>query len=145
MFLYNITMNFQNTSITLKLSAISFIINTVCIIKEAIPMSLFLKDEAYEQLVQMIDDGKFEYDKKYSLNQIAIELNMSKTPVRDAIQKLADEKRIDILPSRGIQLHMPTADEVKQHYHFSNAIEGYCVAELAKAYAKNPKNILCRI
>ena len=33
-------------------------------------MSLFLKDEAYEQLVQMIDDGKFEYDKKYSLNQI---------------------------------------------------------------------------
>ena len=61
-------------------------------------MSLFLKDEAYEQLVQMIDDGKFEYDKKYSLNQIAIELNMSKTPVRDAIQKLADEKRIDILP-----------------------------------------------
>ena len=54
-------------------------------------MSLFLKDEAYEQLVQMIDDGKFEYDKKYSLNQIAIELNMSKTPVRDAIQKLADE------------------------------------------------------
>ena len=86
-------------------------------------MSLFLKDEAYEQLVQMIDDGKFEYDKKYSLNQIAIELNMSKTPVRDAIQKLADEKRIDILPSRGIQLHMPTADEVKQHYHFSNAIE----------------------
>ena len=56
-------------------------------------MSLFLKDEAYEQLVQMIDDGKFEYDKKYSLNQIAIELNMSKTPVRDAIQKLADEKQ----------------------------------------------------
>ena len=104
----------------------------------------FLKDEAYEQLVQMIDDGKFEYDKKYSLNQIAIELNMSKTPVRDAIQKLADEKRIDILPSRGIQLHMPTADEVKQHYHFSNAIEGYCVAELAKAYAKNPKNIYVR-
>ena len=79
-------------------------------------MSLFLKDEAYEQLVQMIDDGKFEYDKKYSLNQIAIELNMSKTPVRDAIQKLADEKRFDILPSRGIQLHMPTDDEVKQHY-----------------------------
>ena len=144
MFLYNITMNFKNTSITLKLSAISFIINTVCIINAAIPMSLFLKDEAYEQLVQMIDDGKFEYDKKYSLNQIAIELNMSKTPVRDAIQKLADEKRIDILPSRGIQLHMPTADEVKQHYHFSNAIEGYCVAELAKAYAKNPKNIYVR-
>lgn len=42
-------------------------------------MSLFLKDEAYEQLVQMIDDGKSNMIKKYSLNQIAIELNMSKT------------------------------------------------------------------
>ena len=101
-------------------------------------MSLFLKDEAYEQLVQMIDDGKFEYDKKYSLNQIAIELNMSKTPVRDAIQKLAEEKRIDILPSRGIQLHMPTADEVKQHYHFSNAIEGYCVAVSPRCVRRSP-------
>ena len=107
-------------------------------------MSFLLKDEAYEQLVQMINDGKFKSGEKYSLNQIAAELNMSKTPVRDAIQKLADERRIDILPSRGIQLHIPTPDEAKQHYHFSNAIEGYCAAELAKAYAKNPKNIYVR-
>ena len=64
-------------------------------------MTLLLKDEAYEQLTQMINSGKFEYGKKYSLNQIAADLNMSKTPVRDAIQRLAEERRIDILPSRG--------------------------------------------
>ena len=68
---------------------------------------------------------------------------MSKTPVRDAIQKLADEKRIDILPSRGIQLHMPTADEVKQHYHFSNAIEGYCVAETRQSLRQKSQKYLC--
>lgn len=107
-------------------------------------MTLLLKDEAYEQLTQMINSGKFEYGKKYSLNQIAADLNMSKTPVRDAIQRLAEERRIDILPSRGIQLHMPTPDEARQHYHFSNAIEGYCVTELAKAYAKDKTNIYVR-
>lgn len=107
-------------------------------------MSLFLKEEAYNKLLQMITDGKLEYGKMYSLNALAVDLDMSKTPVRDAIQKLADEKRIDILPSRGIQLHALTEAEIRQHYNFSNAIEGYCVAELAKAYAKDKKNIYVR-
>lgn len=107
-------------------------------------MSLFLKEEAYNTLLQMITDGKLEYGKMYSLSSLAEDLDMSKTPVRDAIQKLADEKRIDILPSRGIQLHELTEAEIRQHYNFSNAIEGYCVAELTKAYAKDKKNIYVR-
>lgn len=104
-------------------------------------MSLFLKDEAYDKLVEMINNGEIEYGHKYSLSQIANILEMSKTPIRDAIMKLAEEKRIDVLPSRGFQLHIPTPDEITQLYHFSNAIEGYCVVTLTKAYAKDNENV----
>lgn len=103
-------------------------------------MSYLLKDEAYDKIIQMINDKELIYGEIYSLNVMTATMNMSKTPVRDAIQKLAEEKRIDILPSRGIRLHQITKEELMQHYHFSCAIEGYCVATLAKSYKKDKEN-----
>lgn len=103
-------------------------------------MSFLLKDEAYDKFIQMINDKQLIYGEIYSLNVLTATMDMSKTPVRDAIQKLVDEKRIDILPSRGIRLHQITKEELMQHYHFSCAIEGYCVATLAKTYQKDKKN-----
>lgn len=103
-------------------------------------MSYLLKDKAYDRFIQMINDKELIYGEIYSLNVLTATMNMSKTPVRDAIQKLEEEKRIDILPSRGIQLHQITKEESMQHYHFSCAIEGYCAATLAKTYQKDKDN-----
>jgi len=100
-----------------------------------------LKDEAYSRLLKMINDGKIKYNETYSLNMIASELNMSRTPVRDAIQKLCDENQLDLLPSRGFRLHVMTPKEILQLYHFSMAIEGYCAIHLAKQYLLNPENV----
>ncbi|GFI62101.1 HTH-type transcriptional repressor RspR [Clostridiales bacterium] len=100
-----------------------------------------LKDEAYSSLKKLINEGKFKYGETYSLNTIASELNMSRTPVRDAIQKLCNENIIDLLPSRGFCLHTMTSEETLQLYHFSSAIESYCASCLAKQYSKNPENI----
>lgn len=93
-----------------------------------------LKDEAYAYIIDLINEGKIKYGEIYFINNIAAELNMSRTPVRDAIQRLGEENRIDILPSRGFRLHYLTEDEILQLYHFSNAIEGYCAARLAETY-----------
>ncbi len=95
-----------------------------------------LKDEAYQILLDMIKDGKIKYGQRYSLNALSSELNMSRTPVRDAIQRMCDEGRMEMLPSRGFQLHVMDRSEMLQHYHFSNAIEGYCVYQLALEYKK---------
>ncbi|AKA67190.1 GntR family transcriptional regulator [Clostridium scatologenes] len=103
-------------------------------------MSFLLKDQAYDKFIKMINDKELIYGEIYSINALTATMDMSKTPVRDAIQKLVDEKRIDILPSRGIRLHQITKEELTQHYHFSCAIEGYCVATLAKTYEKDKKN-----
>lgn len=97
---------------------------------------MLLKDQAYETLVEMIRNGTLEHGKIYSLKAISVQLEMSTTPVRDAIQRLCDEGRMDMLPSRGVRLHTMSREELLQHYHFSNAIEGYCVSSLAKAYKK---------
>ena len=100
----------------------------------------FLKDEAYEYITELINQGKIKYGEIYFINDIAAEINMSRTPVREAIHKLSDENRIDILPSRGFQLHYLTQDEILQLYHFSSAIEGYCAARLAEKYKSQVDN-----
>ncbi len=103
-------------------------------------MAKLLKDIAYDKLRTMIAQGRFRYGEMYSLNAIAEEMQMSRTPIRDAIQKLSDERRIDIKASRGFCLHMLSMEELEFHRHFSNAIECYCVALLAQAYTKDNKN-----
>lgn len=100
------------------------------------PISKFsnLKTEAYAYIKKMIEEGKIKYGEIYFINNIADELKMSRTPVRDAVQMLGEEKRIDILPSRGFRLHYITDDEILEMYHLSIAIEGYCAANLANRF-----------
>ena len=56
-----------------------------------------LQDKAYEYLKNQIMDGAFEKGKIYSLAAITASLNMSRTPVRDALLSLSQENLVDIL------------------------------------------------
>lgn len=103
-------------------------------------MQLLLKDQAYQALLEMIWSGNLEAGEIYSLTKIAQDLNISRTPLRDAIQRLSDEKRIDILPSRGFCLHKFTEEEIKQRYHLTISLEGYSIVRLIEKYKENPKN-----
>lgn len=102
-------------------------------------MTTLLKDQAYENLLKMLQDGYFESGQIYSLKALAVQLEMSITPVRDALQRLCDEGRMDMLPSRGFCLHKMTREELLEHYHFASAVEGYCVYSLADAYQQGEK------
>ena len=92
-----------------------------------------LKNEVYDKLRAMLMQGAFEPGKTYSLNKLAEELQVSRTPVRDAVIRLSNENQLDILPSRGFRLHQMTSEEIEIRSHFANAAEGYCVLCLARA------------
>ena len=92
-----------------------------------------LKNEVYGKLRAMLLQGAFEPGKTYSLNKLAEELQVSRTPVRDAVIRLSNENQLDILPSRGFRLHQMTGEEIVVRAHFSNAAEGYCLLCLARA------------
>lgn len=103
-------------------------------------MAGLLKDEAYNKIEKMIVSGKFRYGMIYSINALAAEMEMSRTPVRDAVMKMGEEKRVDILSYRGFCLHQMTEEEMNFNRHYSNAIEGYCLIELARSTKKDPRN-----
>ena len=90
-----------------------------------------LQDEAYNYLSKLIAGGFFEKGKIYSLNTITGMLQMSKTPVRDALRKLSQEELVEILPSRGFRLQQISEREIIELYQLRCAIEGYCCYSLA--------------
>ena len=90
-----------------------------------------LQIHAYEQLKQMILDGHFLPDTIYSETKTSKELGVSRTPMRDAIQKLEQEGYIDVIPSKGFRLHKMTEKDLVETYQIRCALEGFCAVHFA--------------
>ncbi len=93
-----------------------------------------LNDLAYEYLRDMIYKSEFEFRRIYSETRLAKQLDMSRTPIRDALNRLAHERFIDILPNRGFVLHTPTRADIEEAGHIRLMTEGYCAGVLARDY-----------
>lgn len=91
-----------------------------------------LQAVAYERLRDMIQDGALEFDAIYSETRLAAEFAISRTPMRDALTRLQNERYIDILPNRGFKLHRPLREDIIEAYHMRTAIECHCAALIAR-------------
>lgn len=92
-----------------------------------------LQLQAYEELKQMILDGKLLPDTIYSETKTSKELGVSRTPMRDAIQKLEQEGYLDVIPSKGFRLHKMTEQDLIETYQVRCALEGYCIVHFANS------------
>ncbi len=93
-----------------------------------------LQLQAYERLKTMITDGEFQLGSIYSETKVSQTLGISRTPIRDAIQRLAQEGYLDVLPSKGFCLHEMTEQDLLETYQIRCALEGFCVVQLARDY-----------
>lgn len=93
-----------------------------------------LNNVAYEHLRGMIVGSELEFNRIYSETKLAARLNISRTPIRDALNRLAQERYIDILPNRGFMLHTPTQADILEAFHVRMMIEGYCGEIIARHY-----------
>lgn len=91
-----------------------------------------LNEQAYEHLKNLIASQKLSYDKIYSETRLSKELGISRTPFRDAVHRLVQEGYIDIMPSKGFQLHQLSKKDVTETFQIRSALEGYCTIEIAK-------------
>ncbi len=89
---------------------------------------------AYDHLRRMIYEGELTFNTIYSETKLARELAVSRTPMRDALNRLSQERYIDILPNRGFILHTPTKDDIHEAYHVRLMIEVYCAQIVAQHY-----------
>ncbi|WP_288919336.1 GntR family transcriptional regulator [uncultured Eubacterium sp.] len=101
-----------------------------------------LNEQAYQYLKQMITSGALDSSKVYSETRLARQLGMSRTPFRDAIQKLEQDRYIDIIPSTGFRIHRLTEKDVIETFQTRSSIEGYASYMLTKEYESPQAKIL---
>ena len=99
-----------------------------------------LQQKAYEYLKDKVVSGKLDKDQVYSESYFAKELKMSRTPVREALQRLVQEGYIDVLPSRGFVIHPLTESDIVAMYQIRTAIECFCLSHYA-GHRNDPKTV----
>lgn len=102
--------------------------------------STLLKEQAYDYMKKMIQEGKYDQDTVLSLAVIAKKLNMSKTPVRDAVQRLSKERFLEILPSRGIRIVQYSPKEIVELFQTRYAISDFCCTMLSLKHIEEPEH-----
>ncbi|RNB79143.1 GntR family transcriptional regulator [Brevibacillus nitrificans] len=83
---------------------------------------VFLKDIAYEKIKEKGIKGEEEYT---SENYLVQELNMSRTPIREALNRLQHEGFLKIMPNRGIVFTELSVEERNELIDMRIAIETY--------------------
>ena len=84
-----------------------------------------LQKYAYDFIKDMILSGKFLENEIYSETKLSKEIGISRTPMRESLQRLSQEGFIDILPSKGFRLHKFSEKEIIEIFQIRSAIEGY--------------------
>ena len=85
-----------------------------------------LNEQAYNYLQKLIMENHFSYQEVYSETKLSKELGISRTPLRDAVHRLAQEGYIDIIPSKGFMLHQMNRKDVYETFQVRSALETYC-------------------
>lgn len=90
-----------------------------------------LTEQAYKLLRQAILRGDFAPDQRLTEEGLAERLKISRTPVREAVQKLRQEGLLVALQPRGVAVVAVSQEEVEQIFKLRLLLEPYAAAEAA--------------
>jgi len=101
-----------------------------------------LTDMAVERIRASIVEGKLGLGGQISEAALALELGISKTPVREALLRLRADGLVDIHPQRGTYVFRVDAEDVVQICRFREILEA---AALAGALAADRKGLIAAL
>nr|WP_239029167.1 GntR family transcriptional regulator [Pseudonocardia acidicola] len=91
-----------------------------------------LARRAYLQIQQAIRDGAIRQEVRYSENELAETLGMSRTPVREALISLSREGVVEIESQRGFRLRTLSTEERREVFDLRSLLEPYVAGRLAR-------------
>jgi DNA-binding GntR family transcriptional regulator len=88
-------------------------------------------DRAYSALRVGILDGRYGFGARLGEIEIADELGLSRTPVREALRRLGSEGLVEVLPNRGARVRTWTAQDLEETYELRAVLEGLAARRAA--------------
>lgn len=92
-----------------------------------------LRQSVYEAMVELIADGVLTPGQHLVETELARHLGVSRQPVREALHRLEAEGWVDLRPSQGAFVHVPTDQEVDQLLDVRELLE----VEIARLAARS--------
>ena len=86
---------------------------------------LSLKEKAYAEIRRRILNGELSAEAPLSEYQLAAELGLSRTPVREAVKRLESEGLLQSIPNRGTFVAELTARDISEIYQVREQLEGF--------------------
>lgn len=74
---------------------------------------VYLVDAVYDRLIEALIRGQIEPGERLYINPLAEQLNVSPTPLRQALSRMEGEGLVKNIPRRGIYVIKPTQAEVR--------------------------------
>jgi DNA-binding GntR family transcriptional regulator len=85
------------------------------------------EEEAYRHIQQALRFGRYRAGERLIPEDIAIEIGMSRMPVREALRRLATEGLVLLRPHRGCIVAGLTLDEIYETFEMRSVLEGLAV------------------
>ena len=73
-----------------------------------------LREAVYDALLELITRGALRPGQHLVESELAERLGVSRQPVREALQRLSNERWVDLRPTQGAFVHQPTVAEADQ-------------------------------
>jgi DNA-binding GntR family transcriptional regulator len=127
---------------------VSLILNIGYIMEEAParkPISnppLSVRERTYRELKAAIFSGKFSPGERLAEEQIAAELAVSRTPVREALHRLEQDGFIETLGKRGFCIPENSQEELEDVFALRTVLEGYALRLICKRITDEQIDIL---
>src|SRR5262249_33101185 len=83
-----------------------------------------LVDDAVEALRKAILDGRFLPGARLRQTDLADQLAISRTPIREALVRLQQEGLVDLLPGGGVRVKLLELDEAVELYDLREMLDG---------------------
>lgn len=98
---------------------------------QMVPNSVPLAEIAFQQIRRRILDNVWPPGHQSLEQEIALELGMSRTPVHEALMRLASEGLVEVAPRRGMRVLPVSPKDMKEIYEVLTALESMAAVLLA--------------
>lgn len=116
---------------------------------EAIPVKLdnveqspSLKEKAKQAIKKAILSRELQAGQYYGIEEIVKQLNVSKTPVREALQDLEARGFVTLSPRKGVLINKLTEKNISDFYAFRMVMECAVVEQIAKLVTEEDIGVL---
>jgi len=91
-----------------------------------------LHTQIVDALREMIMIGELKHGEKINENDLCASMEISKTPLREALRVLSAENLISLVPNRGAFVTKPSTGEIKEMFAVMSVLEGVCAHAAAE-------------